>query len=306
MSSATVHLAGIVPINGQPLDFDFPWHDCMVPISKNFLAIERSILECATAGCETIWVVCPPDMQPLLKHRLGEMVQDPVWIARRHDPYPSTSKREIPIYYVESHPRDQGKRDSIPWSILYGAKIANKVCKSLSNWITPDKFYVAFPYAVYPSQHLKKYRKEISQRGNFFILNELGNSVLDGEHCGFAFDADQVGKLTKYFWDKQTGKFDNSQPSEQKRNGVFPTKLLPIEQRYSGRFFKVDEIFSQLDLTREAFKLEMEWYFDISCWENLCVYLSSEESLSMKRPKLSFLSNKTWKGIGIDQEELED
>ena len=64
--------------------------------------------------------------------------------------------------------------------------------------ITPDKFYVAFPYSVYPSQHLKKYRREISQRGNFFILNEIGNSVLDGEYCGFAFDADQVGKLTKY------------------------------------------------------------------------------------------------------------
>ena len=26
------HLAGIVPVAGQKLDFDFPWHDCLQPI----------------------------------------------------------------------------------------------------------------------------------------------------------------------------------------------------------------------------------------------------------------------------------
>ena len=79
------HLAGIIPTAGQPMDFNFPWHDCLVPISSDFLAIERAVLECATVGCETIWVVCHSDMQPLLKHRLGESVQDPVWISRKHD-----------------------------------------------------------------------------------------------------------------------------------------------------------------------------------------------------------------------------
>ena len=86
------HLAGIIPIAGQPLDFEFPWHDCMTPIAANFLAIERAVLECATAGCETIWIVCPSDMQPLLKYRLGEMVQDPVWISRKFDVFPSEGK----------------------------------------------------------------------------------------------------------------------------------------------------------------------------------------------------------------------
>ena len=46
------HLAGIVPVSGQPLDYDLPWHDCLQPISQNFLAVERAVLECATAGCE--------------------------------------------------------------------------------------------------------------------------------------------------------------------------------------------------------------------------------------------------------------
>jgi hypothetical protein len=306
MSFNSFHLAGIVPINGQPMDFSFPWHDSMIPIGKNFLAIERCVLECATAGCETIWIVCPPEMQPLLKHRLGEMVQDPVWISRKFDPYPSTSRREIPIYYIESHPKDQDKRDSLAWSILYGAKVSNKICTSMSKWVCPDKFYVAFPYASYPSQHLKKYRGDISRRGNFFVLNTLGESVLEGAYAGFAFDADQLGHLTSHFWNNQTGKFDPSQPLSDRRDGKYVTKVLPLDKRHSGRYFKVRDIFGQLDLTRETFKLEMEWFYDISTWENLCIYLSSEESKLLKRPKLSFFSNRTWKKIGVDQESAGD
>jgi hypothetical protein len=295
---ASFHLAGIVPTVGQPLDFNFPWHDCMIPIAADFLAIERSILECATAGCETIWVVCSTDMQPLLRHRLGEMVQDPVWISRKQDLFPSASKREIPIYYVEFHPKDEGKRDSLPWSILSGAKVAKRVCESLSKWITPDKYYVSFPYAVYPSQHLKRHRKEISSPGNFYILTDKGDSVLDGHYAGFAFDAKELGKLIKYFWDKQTGKYDSSQSMEDRKDGKYITKLLPMEKRYSGRFFKVEDIFNQLNNSENVFKIGMEWYYDISNWDNLCEYLNFNNKL--KRPKLQFFSNKKWNKIGED------
>lgn len=297
------HLAGIIPVAGQPLDFNFPWHDCMTPIAPNYLAIERAVLECATAGCETIWLVCPSDMQPLLKNRLGEAVQDPVWISRKHDFYPSESRKQIPIYYVETHPRDQDRRDSIVWSILYGAKIAKKISHSLSQWVVPNKYYVAFPHAVYPSQHLRKYRKEISNHGNFFLLTDEGNSILDGYYIGFAFEAKELGRLIKYFWDKQTGKYDPSQPVSERKDGKFFTKLLPEELRYSGRFFNVKDIFSHLDPERPTLKVEMEWYYDISSWDNLCTYLASEERKKMLRPKLPFFKYKEWNKVGEDEEE---
>ena len=295
------HLAGIIPVAGQPLDFKFPWHDCMIPIAPNYLAIERAAMECATAGCETIWVICPTDMQPLLKHRLGEMIQDPVWISRKFDVYPSTTRREIPIYYIEVHPRDEQKRESLVWSILYGAKVIKKVCNSLSQWVAPNKYYVAFPHAVYPSQHLRKYRQEISNHGNFFVLTDKGESVLDGVYVGFAFEASEVGKLVQYFWNKQTGKYDSSQPIEERKDGKFITKLLPMEERYSGRFFKVEEIFKELK-EEKTFKMEMEWYYDISSWDNLCVYLSSPHRKKMLRPKLPFLKQRKWNKIGQDEQ----
>jgi len=239
-------------------------------------------------------------MQPLLKHRLGEAVQDPVWISRKQDLYPSESRKQIPIYYVGLHPRDQNRRDSFPWSILYGAKVARKVCLGLSQWVVPNKYYVSFPYAVYPSQHLRKYRKQISNIGNFFLLTDKGDSILDGYFIGFAFEASEVGKLIQYFWHKQTGKYDPTQSVSERRHGKYFTKLLPDELRYSGRFFNVKDIFSQLDPEKPTLKVEMEWYYDISSWDNLCVYLSSEERKKMLRPKLPFFKHKTWNKIGED------
>ena len=70
---SSFHLAGIVPIAGQKLDFDFPWHDCLQPINKNYLAAERAVLECAYAGCETIWMICRE--QDLLQREREEKSQ---------------------------------------------------------------------------------------------------------------------------------------------------------------------------------------------------------------------------------------
>ena len=293
-SEQSFHLAGIVPVDGQPLDFNLPWHDCLMPIAKNLLAVERAVLECATAGCETIWIVCPPKMQPLIKHRIGEMVEDPVWIGRKFDVYPSESRKAIPIFYVETHPRDQKRKESIVWSIIYGGKVAKKICSQLSKWIMPDKFYVAFPYGVFPSQKVRDWRQNISKPGNFILTTPAGKSVMDNEFIGFAFDADEISRFSMMFYKKATGKFDPSAPFV---NG-YPEVTLPLEDRYSGRFFDLDDIFSNLDLSRETMFIEMEWFYDISSWDSYCKYLGSEESKKMKRPKSDMLKYRTWNKVG--------
>ena len=68
------HLAGIVPVAGQKLDFDFPWHDCLQPIAQNYLAVERAVVECAYAGCETIWITIGDGQEPLIRDLLGDFV----------------------------------------------------------------------------------------------------------------------------------------------------------------------------------------------------------------------------------------
>ena len=293
------HLAGIVPVSGERLDFNLPWHDCLQPIAQNFLAIERAVLECATAGCETIWIVCSSEMQPLIKYRIGEMVEDPAWIGRKFDKFPSASRKAVPIYYVEIHPKDQGKKESLVWSILYGAKVAKKVCSQLSKWVQPDKYYVAFAYGVFPSQHIREWRETISKPGNFLLATPTGNSVMDNEFIGFAFDACDLTKFSHLFWEKATGLFD---PSSALRDGKYPTERLPIEKRYSGRYFSLKDIFSTIDTSKPTTWVEMEWFYDISSWEGYCKYISSMHRSSMKRPKSNMLRFRTWNKVGVDDE----
>lgn len=64
------HLAGIIPVAIVPLDFKMPWNDALMPIAPNFCAIERSVYECAQAGCETIWIICNSEIIPLMRRRV--------------------------------------------------------------------------------------------------------------------------------------------------------------------------------------------------------------------------------------------
>jgi hypothetical protein len=132
--TVSFHLAGIIPVSGQDLDFNMPWHDCLMPVAQNYLAVERAVVECAYAGCETIWVVCHDDMQPLIRHRLGDWVSDPVWEYRKWDRFPSQKVKDIPIFYVPISVNDRGKRDCLSWSVLYGAVSAYKISHMISKW----------------------------------------------------------------------------------------------------------------------------------------------------------------------------
>lgn len=295
------HLAGIISLLGDQGDFNFPWHPSLMPISQNFLAIERAVLECATVGCETIWVVCPAAIQPLIKHRLGEIVQDPVWVSRKYDAFPSQSRKQIPIYYVECSPKDEGIRDSQVWGVLYGAKIAKTVSRSLSKWIEPDKYYVCFPMSVYPSQHLRRYRDLLTTNGNFLVLTDKGESVFDGKKVGFAFDKRHLGELILFFWHNATGKFDTSQPIAERKDGKYVTKTLPLEERYSGRNFSFDYIFKTIE--NEANNMvEMSWFYEINSWDDWKRFLSSKESEILRYPKMKLLNAGKFNKIGDDEE----
>ena len=152
-----------------------------MPINKRYTAIERAVVECAYAGCETIWIICHDDMQPLIRYRLGDYVQDPLWINKNRLLIPEGVEKPIPIYYVPIHPKDRDKRDCLGWSVLHGAQTAYWLSKTISQWVTPDKYYVAFPYGVFPSQRVRSWRSTISKPGNFLLATPEGNSVIDNE-----------------------------------------------------------------------------------------------------------------------------
>ena len=274
------HLAGIVPVAGQDLDFNFPWHDSMMPISENYLAVERSVQECAMAGCETIWVVCHMDTQKLIRHRIGDWVYDPVSLKR--GPLSSYEEKEIPIFYVPIHPKDRDRRDCLGWSVLYGALSAYHVSRKLSRWVIPDKFYTSFPYGVYSPEVLRSHRKKISSKETFALTYD-GKTVKDGEYLGFTFDAEDFKSCRKHVRDMAVNYKDSD------------GEVLPLEKRYSARNFSLDIVFENVIIGNTV---ELEDYYNIDCWENYTKYMKADFNL-LKPERMKY---NEWNPVGFDGE----
>jgi hypothetical protein len=283
------HLAGIVPVNGKDFDFNMPWHDCLMPIGQNYLAVERAVVECAYAGCETIWVVCNDDMQPLIRYRLGDYVQDPIWVSRKYDYERRGQQKPIPIYYVPIYQKDRNKRDCLSWSVLHGASVATKVSSALSKWLKPDRFFVSFPYGVYYFSLWKEYRKKLSSSKKFMLSHD-GQTVRDGKYLGFTFSPEDLENLKDLVHEKSTGLFTSEEQTER----------LSTEERFSYRNFSIKDVFG--DLTDEQFdKVELEDYWPLDSWENYCKYIA-DRGHSAKRPSEYLLKYREWNGIGIDED----
>ena len=277
---SSFHLAGIVPVASQPLDFNFPWHDSLMPIGKDYLAVERAVLECAWAGCETIWVVCHRDMQPIIKNRIGEWIQDPNWLIQKQL-YMSNYYRRIPVYYVPIHPKDKDKRDCLGWSALYGALSAYHISRKISKWVIPDKFYCAFPYGVYDPSQLRKQRKKISSKAPFFLTSE-GKSVKNGEYLGFTFDGEDFKVCRRELRKEGT-------PGRNEETG----RKLPPEERWSARFFPIDKVFKHVIMGAED-GFEIEGYHKIDSWKDYTKYIASGE----EHIKPEHFKPKKWNKIG--------
>jgi len=286
------HLAGIVPVAGQKLDFNFPWHDALQPIGKDYLAVERAVVECAYAGCETIWVVCNDDMQPLIRYRLGEYVQDPIFLNRRHHFGATQVHKQIPIYYVPIHVKDLGKRDCLAWSVLYGALTSYHISKKISKWVVPSKYYAAFPYGIYEPASVREHRKEISSHKRFYVTYR-GKTVRDNEYLGFTFDEEDYKEYVRVIRREGTGL---RRPGQTIGNSM---ENLPIQERWSGRHFPLDKVFGGAILDG-AKVVEVPWYQKVDSWEGLRYYLSGDKQV--ERPTKDLFSYKEWNPIGEDNE----
>ena len=285
---ASFHLAGIIPVAGQALDFNLPWHDSMMPIYKNFLAVEHAVLECATAGCETIWIVCHKEMQPLLRHKVGEKIEDPACLGRK-DRFPSESRRFIQIYYVPIHSKDRDKRDCLGWSALYGALSAYHISKKISKWVIPDRYYISFPYGIFNIKEIRKFRRNISNRNNFY-LSHNGETIKDGHYLSFTFSGEDFKRFRRKLREEATTSLIKG-----------TMERLPIEKRYSARHFSLDKVFKSAIIEDTDTVVELEWFYNIGCWDDYCNFIGSEHRETIKRPK--FMKYHEWSPIGHEEEE---
>jgi hypothetical protein len=280
------HLAGIVPIACQPLGFNLPWHESLMPIAPNYLAFERAIYECAVAGCETIWIVSHRETTPLLRHRLGDWVYDPVINPSLKSKYvdrPSEHLKQIPLYYVPIGTKDRGVRDGLVWSIFYGIRKAYHISQYFSKWVTPNRYYVAFPYSTYNALDIRPHRVDISSGKPFFIQTPEGKTVKDGALTGFTISPEEYSSYLKNFRDHENILWKNGEW----KDGKFVGEKLPLDKRYSGRFVTLEQTFGSANVSEESL-LKLKWYHQIDTWNGYTKYLGSKNSKRVKRPGFGF------------------
>ncbi len=269
------------------------WHDCLMPLAPDYTMIEHAVYECAWAGCETIWITCHADMEPLIRHRLGDYIQDPVWVNRTLEQYPSEHQRRIPIFYVPIHPKDRDRRDCLSWSVIYGALIALKVSSKISRWVIPDKYYVSFPYGIFDPEELRGLRRKISSPKNFFAgkISDLG---LFNSFNSFTFGKEEF-VLFRRELRKGTGGWKNS-------GSEMPSERLPIEERYSARYFELKDIFSGLQVD-EDMRFEPSFFYDVGVWQDYVTYLASPHARTIQRPSKEIMTYREFNSIARDRED---
>ena len=255
------NLAGIIPISGWQHSFDFPWPDYLFPLREGLLALERSVYECAYAGCDSIWIVCNDDIAPLAKQRVGDYVMSPRYFeekdfVKRKDYH----EKWIPVYYTPVPQKDRDRRDSLGWSVLHGALTSFIVSDKMSRWVCPTKYYVSFPYGIYSPSEIVKYRSIIRGPDSFF-LSYNGETARDGLYLGFTFFPED---WPKFKWNI-------------KNNCTGGDKSIPFQERWSSKNFTLDKIFKLGTIVVDK-TLELSEYYDLETWDSVKKYYSSDHT----------------------------
>ena len=272
----SMHLAGIVPVTQSSTNFNMDWHDCLMPVARGYTALEHSIYECAMAGCHTIWVIASEDVSPLARKRIGDFVQDPVFLGRKGR-FPSKDRRPIPIFYVPL----QDRRNSAAWATTEGCLTALEISSGISKWLQPEKFYISFPQGVYDVKILREHRQAIINEDNL-LLSARGKTVRDGEYLGFTLSKQDVNKSVNIF-------------KEIENKYLFGKG----EENCEQDVFSLDNIFSCV-IIEESEQVELPFYGRIDNWDGYCNYLSSEHRRYIEHPGKLVISYREWNPIGKD------
>ena len=170
-----------------------------------------------------------------------------------------------------------------------------RALKKISNFLTPDKFYVAFPHGVYEPKVLMRKRTIISSNTKFCLQYE-NQTIKDGKRLGFTFTWEDVKKINAHIQLEGTGRWKAIGKFIKGKNYEWSHQL-PAEEQYSARHFTLEKVFEPLDFF-EAEKIDLSWFFDIKTWEGYKEFMGSEYCLKRPVP----LARRKLPLIGVDDD----
>lgn len=280
-SSSAFNLVGCISLHRIPNNFGMPWKDYLIPVGDKINALQRAVLECAAAGCKSIWISCNYDQAPYARQCVGDYIIDPYVIYNTFEKLKYLKKEYIPIFFIPMDVADLNIRDSMSWGIVNSAVNATKVYSNISHHVRPDRFYVSFVQSCYNPWALMKHRQKVKSTTYNFHLTHEGKSFKTGEYLGFTFSRKELGDIRLHVFKKgtitKTGGFGE------------PKALLPLEERYSGKNFTVDEVFNPV-IIDENHALELKAYHNIETWEGYRSFIESK--MVIRTPKLQIFKLK--------------
>jgi hypothetical protein len=294
-SQANFHLAGIIPVAGQPLEYGMPYPDCLLPVAPDYTMIEAAVVEAAFAGCDTIWIICNDDLAPVVRYRVGDFIQDPIHFYNKFEAFPKDRRKRIPIYWVPVHAKDRYKRDCLSWSVLTGAISCLKIASQLSNWLIPDKYYVSFPYGIIDPRKLRSVRRKIRNKNNFYITSD-GKSSKDNLYTSFTFGKEEF-ILYRRNVRKGTGKYT----SEVKDERGLPRSKIPLEERWSARFFEPKDVFVGDDRS-QWYEHKADEFYNLNDWDAYREYMLSDLARDTQRPTKELFAYREFNRIAKDRD----
>lgn len=278
----SLHLSGIIPVANYNTGLNVSFPELLMPVCDGFNLIQKSVHECALAGCNTIWIVANDDLAPVIRKTIGDWVYDPVYYKRDlESKFYSQLRKEIPIYYVGIKPKDQNKRDSYGWSIIEGIHAAYMTSLKISKWLTPEKYYISFPFGVFDIYFIRQYRKLIRDKSKNLFFTYNGQSVVNNQYLPFTMTGEDFKQCRRAINKKTTREYLPPLPNQQ-----YPSQKLPLHERWSARHFTLSDIYEPLG-SQERTIIELEWYYDTSSWNGYTEYISSEYELNKPLDELT-------------------
>jgi len=280
MSETFRNIAGCIPVEGKKL-FNFAWHDCFLPVGDGITALERSLYDCAYAGCSSIWITCPYDILPFIKKMIGDFITDPIY---RMEIFENYNTKRIPVYYVPLRVLDYDRKESLGWSVINSAMWAKKVTSKFSEHLIPRKFFVSVPYGIHDPEILKEYRGQFASKTNV-VIEHNEESVFSGAYLPFTFDSKDFEEVLSSTKEKIKKRFDKC-------------AYVPVSEHIFAKDLPFDEFFECLR-GKEHCTQVTPWYYKADSWKGYQRYTSTEHTLDLK--KLEF-----GKVDRIEEERIED
>ena len=130
-----------------------------------------------------------------------------------------------------------------------------------------------------------KSRKLISSKDNFYVMSD-NQTVQDNIYTSFTFGKDEFIKYRKNVR-KGTGRWKGSYGSMEE---------LPLEERWSARFFELKDVFTNLDLD-ESNVLISDNFHNITTWNEYHTYMNSKYSIEIEKPPGDLFFYKEFHGV---------